>query len=100
MKDQLQLMHRLLKENIDVSVKNMLTITNIRSIKYNIYRARNEKLPKLLTNILTIHSTFNSIDCNLNKNEPFLFLNDSSNGIIMLTCKSNLEFLSQIKTLC
>jgi hypothetical protein len=43
-----KLMHRYLKE----SVKITLTITDIRCIKNNLYRVRNEQLPKLPTNIL------------------------------------------------
>lgn len=93
-----KLMHRHLKEIINVSVKSTLTITDIRYIKYNLYRARSEQLLKLPTNILTVHSALNSIDCSTIENEPFLFLNDSINGIIMFTCKSNLEFLNKIKT--
>ncbi|CAI6348294.1 unnamed protein product [Macrosiphum euphorbiae] len=93
-----KLMHRHLKESIDFSVKSTLTITDIRYIKNNLYRARSEQLPKLPTNILTVHSALNAIDCITNENEPFLFLNDSINGIVMFTCKSNLEFLSKIKT--
>ncbi|KAE9523833.1 hypothetical protein AGLY_015721 [Aphis glycines] len=68
-----KLMNRYLKESIDVSVKNTLTITDIRYIKNNLYRARSEQLPKLPTSILTVHSALNA------KNEPFLFLNDSIN---------------------
>jgi len=36
-------MHRHLKESIDVSDKNTLTITDIRYIKNNLYRARSEQ---------------------------------------------------------
>ncbi|XP_025405326.1 uncharacterized protein LOC112679648 [Sipha flava] len=72
-----KLMHRHLKECIDISVKSTLTITDIRYMNYNLYRARSEQLPKLATNILTVHSALNAIDCITNENEPFLFINDS-----------------------
>lgn len=62
------LMHRHLKASIDVSVKNALTITDIRYIQKYLYRARSEQLPKLPMNILTIHLALNYIDCITNEN--------------------------------
>jgi len=47
----------------------------------NLCRTRSEQLPKFLTNIVTVHSELNTIDCITNENEPFLFLNDSINGM-------------------
>jgi hypothetical protein len=42
-------MHRHLKEgDIDISVKNTLKITDIRSTKNNLYRARSEQLPTFI----------------------------------------------------
>jgi hypothetical protein len=93
-----KLIHRNLIESIDISVKSTLTITDIHYIKNNLYRTRREQLPKLPTNILTVHSALNAIDCITNENEPFLFLNYFINGIVMFKCKSNLEFLIKIKT--
>jgi hypothetical protein len=43
-------------------------------------------------------SSYKSTNSITNENETFLFLNDSINGIVMFTCKSNLEFLIKIKT--
>jgi hypothetical protein len=76
-----KLMHRHLKESIDISAKCTLTITDIRYIKNNLHRTRSEQLPKLPTNILTFHLALNAINCITNENEPFLSLNDSINVI-------------------
>jgi hypothetical protein len=43
-----KLMHRHLKESIDISVKSTLKITDIHYVKNNLYRARSEQLPKFI----------------------------------------------------
>ncbi|XP_022159928.1 esterase E4-like [Myzus persicae] len=80
-----KLMHRHLKESIDFSVKSTLTITDIRYIKNNLYRARSEQLPKLPTNILTVHSALNAIDCITNENEP---LRAKMNSELQTRCRN------------
>jgi len=50
------LIHQQLKENIYFSVKNALTITDVRCVKNNSYLSRNEKLPTFPTNILIVPS--------------------------------------------
>jgi accessory gene regulator protein AgrB len=47
-------MHRHLKESIDITVKSTLTITDIRYIKNNLYRALSEQLPKCIYLFLLI----------------------------------------------
>lgn len=71
------------EEILNRQIVNTLTINDVRCIKNNVYRARSEELPKSPTNISTVHLALNSIDCITNENEPYLFLNDSINGVIM-----------------
>ena len=66
---------------------------DMKSIAQSLYRERRKVFPILPKDRLGVHSALDSMDTNTNKCEQFLYENNSDAGIVIFTCKSNLEFL-------
>lgn len=85
---------KILRKELRVHPENQLTTTDLNRIKKNIYWARRSNMSgPLPKSKLEVHDCLDNYPLITNKNENFLLINDSTRNIIMLSCRTNLEFL-------
>jgi hypothetical protein len=73
-----------------------ITINDINRIRKNIYENRRKIMTQNPTNIADAHNVLNSIDVKTKQNENFLLVNDEKENIIIISCETNLRFLSTV----
>lgn len=75
------------------------TASDINLVRKNVYNARRSILPKLPKNIEEVHNVLQHYPVITAENENFVMVNDKQLNIIMFSCRTNLTFLSKLKTL-
>lgn len=83
---------RVIRQELQKFEEQHLQHKDIKSIAQSLYRERRKVFPVLPKDRLGVHSALDSMNTNTNKDEDFLLENNSETGIIILACKSNLEF--------
>lgn len=78
-----------------------LTISDLQSVKRSIYGERRKTFPNLPKNINEVFDTLENMksEINTNRQEDFLIANDSNNGIVIFSCKTNLEHLCKCENI-
>lgn len=89
---------KILKSVMDSSHLENLTVVDLKYASRNIYNERRKSFPVLPKNISDVHDALNSIECKTNKNEQFLYLNDSNQNIVIFTCQTNIDMLNKADT--
>lgn len=87
-----KIIHSALIDNVG-DFKN-LTVTDINSIKRNIYNERRKTLPPLPKSTEDVIEILKNMDIRTVKMENFLSVCDEENKIVVFSCDSNLRFLS------
>lgn len=72
---------------------NSLTSKDIQYIRKNIHYTRLQLVPKLPKSTYEVQEFLNKLCITTIKNEPFLFINDSENNIVVFSCDSNIKFM-------
>lgn len=83
----------------DPSILNSLGRNDVRLIQNTISRERIKHFPKLPKNATEVQLALNEIETKTVKNEDFLLANNIEKGIVMFSCETNLQFLSEKETL-
>ena len=73
---------------------NELESTDIRSIAQSLYRERRKVYPALPKTRQELHQTLNSMTTSTSKGEDFILENNPETGLVVLSCTTNLEFLT------
>lgn len=73
---------------------NELESTDIRSIAQSLYRERRKVYPVLPKTRQELHQTLNSMTTSTTKGEDFILENNPETGLVVLSCTTNLEFLT------
>ena len=73
---------------------HLLHSEDIRSVAQSLYRARRKIHPSLLKSREDVHNAIELMDTRTSKDEEFVITNDVPSGLIIFSCSSNLEFLT------
>ena len=73
---------------------NELESTDIRSTAQSLYRERRKVYPVLPKTRQELHQALNSMTTSTTKGEDFILENNPETGLVVLSCTTNLEFLT------
>jgi len=76
-----------------------LTAVDLRRVRRNVQRARAKLRPVLPKTLGELHDALRYYALFTNHNEQFLFMNDETKNVVAFSCKTNLTYLRQVKTI-
>jgi hypothetical protein len=87
-----KIIRKTLKENLPSTITN----TDVEYVRKNIYNARRKFFPPIPKSVGEVHRILSELDIKTDKGEPFLFINNDSDNIVVFSCQSNLRILSSV----
>jgi hypothetical protein len=87
-----KIIRKTLKENLPSTITN----TDVEYVRKNIYNARRKFFPPIPKSVGEVHRILSELDIKTDKGEPFLFINNDSDNIVVFSGQSNLRILSSV----
>lgn len=85
---------KLIRTELQKFSGNELESTHVRSIAQSLYRERRKVYPVLPKTRQELHQALNSMTTSTNKGEDFILENSPEKGLVILSCATNLKFLT------
>ena len=90
---------KIIRSEIQAVGEEALKPNDLKSISKSVYKIRRKTYPPLPKSREEVHQALSSMDIQTNKGENFLQVNNTAEGLIVLTTYINLECLCSVKEL-
>lgn len=90
---------KIIRKELTAMDEKNLHQSDIKSVYKAIYRERRKRHPTLPKSRDDVHISLSNMAIETSKSDSFLLVNDSDNGIVIFTCRANLECLCLVDEL-